>query len=1026
MRIRVLGQVCAWRDGEQLDLGPTAQRAILGLLAIAAGQPVRAAEISDAVWADRQPPPTARNVIQTHIKHLRRRLEPDRPPRAPSTVLPQVGDGYALRLPASEVDAGVFRHRLAAAAGLQRNGELSRAADELEQALGLWLGPPMADIPTLAEHPRVVALLEERHTALARYGDIMITAGRAAEAVPALEEAAAAQPLDEAAQARLIRAYHAAGHRARAFHTYHRVRRHLTDELGVDPGPELTAAHTALLHDDELTAAPDARPSGGEPGRAAPEPVPAPAPAQLPADIPDFTGRVTELAELDQLLDDAQGRTDDDVDRSSGVTVAAVSGTAGVGKTALAVRWAHRVRHRFPDGQLYVDLQGYDAEQPVSPGQALAGFLRALGVAGPDLPLDLDERAACYRSLTDGQRMLVVLDNAASAEQVRPLLPGSPSCLVLVTSRDSLAGLVARHGARRVGLDPLPLAEAVALIHRLIGARATVEHTAAAVLAAHCARLPLALRVAAELAATRPTAPLVELVRELADQHRRLDLLDAGGDRRTGVRAVFSWSYLHLPADAARAFRLLGLHPGSDLEPYAAAAITATSVPDARRLLELLARAHLIERGPGHRYGMHDLLRAYAVDLAGQQESPVDRHRSMTVLFDHYLHTAATAMDLLFPAERHRRPAVTGQSVAARPLLDAAAARAWLEQERANLVGAVVHTAGNGWPEHARRLVLTIFRYLEGAGHYPDAVTVHHHGLLAAEIIGDRDSQAHMMTNIAVVYGMQGHRQLVADHLQRALVLYRQTGERAGKARALGNLGVFHGQQGQYDQATAHLREALGLLREAGEAHGEAMALGNLGWIAVLQGRYAEAADHLSDAIVLCQRIGHRVGLAFALDSLGQLHARLGSFRAAADHHGQALEIYRDTSQPMGAASALVGLADALMEVGHATAARDHYRQALSISAQIGDRTQQARAHAGLARAGQRLADTDRRRTATDRGNTPDDVWDHWCHALAHFSAIGAPEAEQIRARLNAADRDRGGTGPGTAPVAVSAPAPGR
>ncbi|WFE28684.1 BTAD domain-containing putative transcriptional regulator [Solwaraspora sp. WMMD791] len=1015
MRIQILGQVRAWRDGEQLDLGPTAQRAVLGLLALACGQPVRTAEISAVVWPDRSPPPSARNVIQTHIKHLRRRLEPDRPPRAPSQVLRQVGDGYALQLPNSAVDALRFRDLLTAATGRQRAGDLRRAADELEEALALWQGPPMADIPDLTAHPRVVTLVEERHAALARYGEIMIASGRAAEAVPALEEAATAQPLDEAAQARLIRAYQAAGQRARAFHTYHQVRHRLTDELGVDPGPELSAAHTTLLHDeDPVTAGAGPAPTGAQrtdqrDTRTAPA-----APAQLPADIPDFTGRGTELARLDNLLD----ATEPGGDTVPGVTLVATSGTAGVGKTALAIRWAHRVRHRFPDGQLYVDLQGYDAGQPVSPGHALAGFLRALGVSGPDLPLDLDERAACYRSLVDGRRLLVVLDNAASAEQVRPLLPGSPSCFVLVTSRDSLAGLVARHGARRIDLDPLPLDEAVALIHRLIGARVTAEHTAAAVLAAQCARLPLALRVAAEMAATRPGAQLVELVRELADQHRRLDLLDAGGDLRTGVRAVFSWSYLHLPTDAARAFRLLGLHPGPGLEPYAAAAVIGTTVADARRLLDLLARAHLLERGPQHRYGMHDLLRAYAVDLAEAQDAPVDRHRSMTALFDHYLHTAAAAMDLLYPAERHRRPAISGPTAAARPLADAASGRSWLEQERANLVAIMAYAAGHGWPEHARRLVLTVFRYLEGAGHYPDAVTAHHHGLLAAEAIGDRDSQAHMMTNIAVVYGMQGHRKLVVDHLQRALVLYRQTGERAGEARALGNLGVFHGQQGQYDQAREHLQEALALLRATGETHGEAMALGNLGWIHVLQGRYAEAGEHLDRAIILCRRIGHRVGMAFALDSFGQLHARLGRFRDAADHHGRALQIYRDTSQPVGQASALVGLADALMEVGNPAAAREHYQQALSIAAQIGDRTQQARAHAGLARAGQRLVDTDRA-PAAGPGRTPDEVWDHWCHALSHFSAIGAPEAEQIRAHLAAVGRHR-------AEIAVSARAPGR
>ncbi|MGH3992524.1 MAG: NB-ARC domain-containing protein, partial [Pseudonocardiaceae bacterium] len=272
-----------------------------------------------------------------------------------------------------------------------------------------------------------------------------------------------------------------------------------------------------------------------------------------------------------------------------------MSGTAGVGKTALAIRWAHHVRAEFPDGQLHVNLRGYDPDQPMAPGDALAGFLRALGMPGHNIPLELDERAAAYRSLLDGRRMLVVLDNAATVEQIRPLLPGARSCLVVVTSRDAMTGLVARHGARRLDLDLLPPEDAVALLRALIGRRVDAEPDAAATLAEQCARLPLALRVAAELATARPASSVTELVAELADEQRRLDLLDAGGDPRTAVSAVFSWSYQHLPADAARAFRILGLHPGPDVDPYATAALTDTSVERARSLLDLLTRAHLIQ-----------------------------------------------------------------------------------------------------------------------------------------------------------------------------------------------------------------------------------------------------------------------------------------------------------------------------------------------------------------------------------------------------------------------------------------------
>ena len=324
-----------------------------------------------------------------------------------------------------------------------------------------------------------------------------------------------------------------------------------------------------------------------------------------------------------------------DLADGAAVPIAVLAGTAGVGKTALAVRWARRAAAAFPDGQLYVNLRGYDPGAPVAPGDALAGFLRALGLAGDDIPAGEDERAAAYRSLLDGRRMLVVLDNAASVEQARPLLPGSPTCLVVVTSRDSLAGLVARHGARRLDLDMLPAADAIGLLRTLIGDRVDAEPDAAAELAGQCARLPLALRVAAELAAASPDSRLAELAGELAGEQRRLDLLDAGGDERTAVRGVFSWSYRHLPAAAARAFRLIGLHPGPDFDAYAVAALTAptaltgatagsssrpVTATQAKDALALLARAHLVHPAGGGRYGMHDLLRAYARELAAAED----------------------------------------------------------------------------------------------------------------------------------------------------------------------------------------------------------------------------------------------------------------------------------------------------------------------------------------------------------------------------------------------------------------------
>ncbi|MGH3931694.1 MAG: tetratricopeptide repeat protein [Pseudonocardiaceae bacterium] len=534
-------------------------------------------------------------------------------------------------------------------------------------------------------------------------------------------------------------------------------------------------------------------------------------PAQLPADVNAFTGRAHELAELDRLLVGMTDRNTVAGADSTAVVISAVSGTAGVGKTALALRWAHRVRGQFPDGQLYVNLRGYDPDQPMTVGAALAGFLRALGLAEQAIPPEPDERAAAYRSLLDGRRMLVVLDNAGSVEQVRPLLPGAPSCLVIVTSRDTLAGLVARDGAQRLDLDLLPPQDAVALLRALIGGRVNAEPDAANILANQCAQLPLALRVVAELAVARPNSSLSELVGELADEQRRLDLLDAVGDPRTAVRGVFSWSCQHLPTGAARAFRLIGLHPGPDFDPYAAAALTDTGHDQARHLLDVLARAYLIGPASPGRYGMHDLLRAYAIHLAIAEDTEQARQAALTRLFDHYLFTAAAAMDTLYPAEQHRRPRIPPPATPTPPMTDPIAARAWLDTERATLTTICAHTATHGWPGHTSHLTATLFRYLDAGGHHADAVAIHTHALHAARRAGDPAAEAGSLTDLGVVYWRQSRYEQTIDHFERALIQFRDIGERAGEAEALNGLGETHHATGDLDQASHHWRQALDL-----------------------------------------------------------------------------------------------------------------------------------------------------------------------------------------------------------------------
>jgi tetratricopeptide (TPR) repeat protein len=707
-----------------------------------------------------------------------------------------------------------------------------------------------------------------------------------------------------------------------------------------------------------------------------------PTPRELPADLPNFTGRIAELAELDRLLLAADSRKE-----SAAVVISAVSGTAGVGKTTLAVRWAHRMRHRFPDGQLYVNLRGYDPEQPMTAADALAGFLRALGVAGKDVPAEPAERAARYRSMLAGQRMLVLLDNAREVEQVHLLLPGSSSCMVIVTSRDSLPGLVARHGAARLDLDLLPLEDATALLRVLIGQRADADPGATAALARHCAQLPLALRVAAELAVARPTVPLAELAGELADVQRRLDLLDADGDPRTAVRAVFSWSYRHLSDEAAATFRLVGLHPGSGIDSYATAALTGATVDAAGHQLDRLARAHLMHLARAGRYSMHDLLRSYSAEQALHHDADPDRRAALTRLFDYYLHAAAVAMNILYPADYHRRPPIPSSPTTIPPMTGPTAARDWLDTERATLVAIAAYTASHGWPDHTVLLAPTIYSYFDTGAHYPDAITIHSHARHAARAVSDRAAEATALTSLATVFRQLGRYQQATDHLQQAVNLFHRTSDRTGETRALTELSIIDLLQGRYQEAIDHLQKALALSRQTGDRAAQGWALDNLGFVHFRLGRYEEASGYLQRALTLFCETNERAGQAQALADLGCVDHTLGRFEQAIGHFNEALALWGEGSVRAGEIEALNGLGEALLAAGQPAQARTRHAAALKLASELGWKHELARAHNGLAHTFHINGEHEKARH-------------HWREALTGYTELGTPEADLVRARL--------------------------
>ncbi|CRK54988.1 transcriptional regulator, SARP family [Alloactinosynnema sp. L-07] len=653
------------------------------------------------------------------------------------------------------------------------------------------------------------------------------------------------------------------------------------------------------------------------------EPAPEPtagsatsAPRQLPADVAAFTGRAAQLAALDRAAAPPPA-----------VTIAAVTGTGGVGKTALAVHWAHRAAARFPDGQCYLNLRGYSPDQPVPPAAALESLLVALGVARSAVPHALDERAALYRTTVAGKHLLIVLDNARSVEQVRDLLPGAPTCQVLVTSRDTLAALVARHGAVRVDLDVLTVAESVDLLRRLLGDRVDAEPGEAEALAARCARLPLAIRIAAELAAARPKAPLSWLTAELADEAGRLDLLAAGDDDETAVRAVFSWSCTHLwPADLD-SFQLLGLHPGQQVQVSVAAALFGVAETAARRSLAALAQAHLVDEIRPGWFAMHDLLRAYAAEQAAGR---ADRAQARERLFDHYL-SRARAVD----------PRDT-----------------WLSDEHENLVA----VAAVAPPRFALDLSECLAKPFDLRAHYRDGLALHESAVRAARDLGDRAGEAAALNRLGTALLRVGAYPAATERHQIALGISRETGDLAEEAGARHGLGVVSWRLGRYADAREHLTAALAIRRDIGDVPGEGTELYGLGTVHRQLGDYETALDYQRGALLLYRACGDQLGESRVLNNLGPTLERMGRFADALDHCERSLALNRVIGNRMGEAVATTNLASAECRLGRLDDAVKHHEQALALYLEIGYRTGEADGRYGLGaalRALGRLADAE-------------------------------------------------------------------
>ena len=923
----LLGPIIARRRAEVITLPRGKQRVILAMLLLRAGRVVRFDQLADALWVSR--PPSGQVAVQNYVMRLRNALGD-----VGRTRIITQPPGYLIRVAADELDLSRFEALLDAARTAAQDGSWSQAATYARQALQLWRGEPLTGVNSEALAAREVPRLAElRLQTQEMHIDADLHLGRHTQVIPDLWQLVTAHPLRERFHGQLMLALYRDGRQAEALAAYQQARDVLVAELGIEPGRGLRELHQRILSADPALAPARPAPSvhiGAMPGAAAAAALTVP--RQLPGMAAFFTGRTVELAALDRMLDETGAQ------QPGTVVISAIGGTAGVGKTALAVHWAHQAAGRFPGGQLYVNLRGFaPAGSPAGPADVIRGFLHALGVPGERIPPDPAAQAGLYRSLLADRKILIVLDNARDEEQVRPLLPPGPGCLTIITSRNQLTGLAAAEGARLLTVDVLtPDAAHRTLTARLGYQRAYADPEAVAEIARLCAYLPLALAIAAARATASPALPLAGLVAELRTDAGRLDALETG-DPAASARSVFSWSCRRLSDSAQRMFRLQGLHPGPDISTAAAASLAGTSLAETRRILAELTRAHLLtEHIPG-RFDCHDLLRAYAGEQATALDHQ-DREAAVGQVLDHYLHTAYQANRLLDPTRdvmvslAPPRPGVTPS----RPT-DPGQALAWFAAERRVLLAAVKLAADTGFDVHAWQLPWTMTSFFNRKGHWQEEVATQQAAAAAAVRLGDTSAEALSLRLLGLATVKCGQYDQAGACFSAALELYQRLGDRVGQARVQHSFGWLDERQERYAAALSHGEKALALFQEAGHLVGQAETLNSIGWCHALLGDYRQARASCRQALTLRQELGDRHAEFATWDSLGYAEHQLGNLTEAITCYRQALSLLREDGDRIGETEILTHLGDAHLAAGSAAQARDAWQQALDILRDIGN-----------------------------------------------------------------------------------------
>ncbi|NIH84486.1 AfsR/SARP family transcriptional regulator [Amycolatopsis granulosa] len=900
VRYRLLGPIEVSGPDGPVRLGGPKQRSVLAALLLHAGRVVPDEQLFALVWGA-TPPVTVRGQVQVYVSELRKLIG--------AQVITRRAPGYVIEVGPGELDLHEFDDAVARARADLDAGRVADAARRLRAALDLWHGPALGGATQSLLDREGPALTEKRLSALEECFDAELAAGRHRSVIGELRQEAEDNPFRERLQALLMLALHRCGRTPEALEVYTGARSRLIEELGVEPGPLLRETQMRLLRDEPAESAP--------------------VPRQLPGDVPQFAGRMRDLARLDALLPlDGSGA-------GPSVSVAVVSGGAGVGKSAFAVHWAHRARAHFPDGQLYVNLRGFDpAACAMSPAEAVRRFLDALAVPAQRIPVSVPAQVSLYRSLLADKRVLVVLDNARDADQVRPLLPGSPGSFTLVTSRNQLASLVAVEGAAPVGLDLLSDVEARELLARRLGPeRVAAEPDAVAQINTQCARLPLALAIVAARAATNPGFTLADLAAELCAARGRLDAFECGDDT-CDVRAVFSWSYQAISREAARLFRFLGLHPGPHVSTAAAASLLGVEVRQVRPLLAELTRAHLVaERAPG-RYGFHDLLRAYAIELTLEEDPEPERTAAARRMYDHYVHTAHAGAAVLAPQRSRVALGPPAPGVTAGPPADAAA---WFATEHPVLLAAIKGAAGCGFDVAAWQLACALSHtFVRQGRHWLGEPGTYRAALEAAERLGDPVALAHSHRGLAVIFTALGRDEEARTQLEQALELFEELGDLGNQADVRQGLTWVCDRLGDYAGEYQHARAALELFQTARNRFGEAMALNNLGWSCARLGRYEQALEHCQEAVVLQAGLGDLLGEANAWDSVGYARQSLGHLDEAVRCFEKAVHMYRRQGSRYYESRSLNHLGDAHQARGDVAAARGAWRAALELLEELG------------------------------------------------------------------------------------------